>query len=67
MVKEIKVWGYEGQINLAVCRDNSYDEECCKRDIKIVKLDRIISDSKLDTTKIINKIRRSKCSLKSEE
>lgn len=38
--------------------NNAYDEECRKFGVKLVKLPRIIVGSKLDTTKIINKIRR---------
>jgi cytidyltransferase-like protein len=35
-----------------------YDEECEKRGIKVVKLPRCIPKSKLDTTGIINKIKK---------
>lgn len=39
--------------------NHNYDEICSKYGVEIIKLPRIISDSKLDTSKIIHKIKIS--------
>lgn len=52
----------EPSINVLVTNkgNNDYDEECKKRGIELVKLKRCVPPSKLDTTGIINKIRKER-------